>query len=119
MTATDLFVASLAADVAFYLRRYLARYDQPSDGLRVTADYIISSAWPIRVTSVELTISLPSGLPVGWVQALHAIATRCPIYQSMSRPPRIAVRVVCGTPHNGTDDAIRHDASSRRAAISA
>jgi uncharacterized OsmC-like protein len=34
-TPTELLIASLASCVAFYVRRYLARHDLPTDGLAV------------------------------------------------------------------------------------
>jgi hypothetical protein len=96
----DMFVAAVAIGVAAEARRYLSRYHRSTDGLRVTADYTLSNHWPRRLTAIELTLSLPTELPIGWAQALHAIAVNTPAYTALSPETRTAVWITCGSgPH--------------------
>jgi OsmC-like protein len=59
-TPTELFVGSLAACVAFYARRFLARHDLDAAGLRVEAAFTMSPDRPARVDTITLRLLLPS-----------------------------------------------------------
>ena len=61
-TPTELFVGSLAACVAFYTRRFLARHDLASGGLRVDADFTMSTDRPARVDTITLRLIIPQPL---------------------------------------------------------
>ena len=61
-TPTELFVASLAACVAFYARRFLARHGLDATGLRVEAAYTMSPDRPARVHTITLRLLLPQPL---------------------------------------------------------
>ena len=56
-TPTELFVASLTSCVAYYARRYLARYGISTDGLGITTRYEIGSH-PARVRQLRIGIRL-------------------------------------------------------------
>ena len=51
-TPTELFVASLAACVGFYARRFLARHQLDAAGLGVEAAYTMSPDRPARVATI-------------------------------------------------------------------
>ena len=77
-TPTELFVASLAACVAFYARRFLARHHLDAAGLRVEAAFTMSPDRPARVDTITLRLLLPQPLepnrppgPAGGRQPLH------------------------------------------------
>src|SRR3974390_2207712 len=59
-TPTELFIASLAACVAFYARRYLARHDLPTEGLAVDASFTMASR-PARVGGITVHLEPPFG----------------------------------------------------------
>ena len=61
-TPTELFVAGLAACVAFYARRYCARHDVDPAGLEVTTSYRIGGR-PAAVEDLEVVVSPPTALP--------------------------------------------------------
>src|SRR3954453_18753396 len=61
-TPTELFVAGLAACVAHYARRYLARHELPTEGLAVEAHFAMA-AKPARVGRVDVCLHLPDGVP--------------------------------------------------------
>ena len=95
-TPTELFVASLASCVAFYARRYLARHDLPTTGLRVIAAYDMAQR-PARVGSVSLDITLPEGVPGDQRDRLLAVASHCTVHNSLITPPQVMI-AVAGAP---------------------
>ena len=95
-TPTELFVASLASCVAFYARRYLARHDLPTTGLRVLAAYDMAQR-PARVGSVSLDITLPDGVPGDQRDRLLAVASHCTVHNSLITPPQVMV-ALAGAP---------------------
>jgi uncharacterized OsmC-like protein len=95
-TPTELFVASLASCVAFYARRYLARHDLPTTGLRVLAAYDLAQR-PARVGSVSLDITLPDGVPGDQRDRLLAVASHCTVHNSLITPPQVTV-ALAGAP---------------------
>lgn len=99
---TELFVASLAVCVAFYARRYLARHQLPTGGLRVTAAYEMSVDRPARVSEVDIAIAVPDGVPTSRLDALRAVASHCTVHNSIVRAPRIGIHVgLSGGPATG------------------
>lgn len=92
-TPVELFVASLASCVAYYAGRYLARHDLPRDGLRVAAEYEMSSDRPARVAGVRITVVPPAGLAPERQAALKAVASHCTVHNTLRVPPEVAVAV--------------------------
>lgn len=95
-TPTELFVAGLVSCVAFYARRYLARHDLPTDGLRVTGDYDLV-ARPARVAGVRIDITLPAGVPEDRRDALIAVASHCTVHNSLTSPPDVTIALADAT----------------------
>jgi putative redox protein len=90
-TPTELFVASLAACVAFYTGRYLVRHGYSRDGLVVSAQYEMATDRPARVSSVRLAVRVPAGLPPGRWAALRAVASHCTVHNSLTIPPSVTI----------------------------
>jgi putative redox protein len=91
-TPTELFVASLAACVAFYARRYLKRHDLPEEGLAVTAQAEFGTK-PSRVASMTITLTLPEGIPQDKREALLAVASHCTVHNTLTHPPEVLVQL--------------------------
>jgi uncharacterized OsmC-like protein len=89
-TPTELFVASLASCVGFYARRYLARHDLPTAGLTVRAHYSLGER-PARVTSIQIDLELPDGVPSERIGALLAVASHCTVHNSLAEPPEVTI----------------------------
>jgi uncharacterized OsmC-like protein len=89
-TPTELFVAGLAACVAFYARRFLARHGLPEDGLQVSADFEMGSR-PARVARIDLRIGLDAELPEDKRQALLAVASHCTVHNTLVQAPDVSV----------------------------
>jgi putative redox protein len=90
-TPTELFVASLAACVAFYAGRFLTRHGYSRDGLAVSAGYEMASDRPARVAGVRLTVRVPAGLPPGRWAALRAVVSHCTVHNSLAVPPPVTI----------------------------
>jgi putative redox protein len=90
-TPTELFVASLAACVGFYARRFLARHDLDPTGLRVDADFTMSTDRPARVASVTLRLIIPQPLDPNRRRALLAVVDHCTVHNSIRTPPEVHV----------------------------
>ena len=91
-TPVELFVASLAACVAHYARRYLSRHGLPEDGLAVSATFAMGSK-PARVDRVEIRLHLPDGVPEERRAALLAVASHCTVHNSLVTPPDVSIAV--------------------------
>jgi uncharacterized OsmC-like protein len=90
-TPTELFVASLAACVAFYGGRYLIRHDLPVDGFEVGCSFELASDRPARVRSIHIDVHLPGGFPEGRRDALLAVLRHCTVHNSISMKPDVAI----------------------------
>jgi len=90
-TPTELFVASLAACVAFYAGRFLTRHGYSRDGLAVSAGYDMASDRPARVNNIRLTIRVPADLPPQRWAALRAVVSHCTVHNSLAFPPSVMI----------------------------
>src|SRR5512133_4354687 len=90
-TPTELFVASLAACVAFYARRFLARHHLEAAGLRVEADFTMSPDRPARVATITLRLLVPRPLEPNRRRALLAVVDHCTVHTSIRTPPEVRV----------------------------
>lgn len=106
-TPTELFVASLAACVAFYAGRYLTRHGYSRDGLAVRAGFDMASDRPARVSGIRLTIQAPADLPAGRRPALLAVASHCTVHNSLSVPPSVAVELTEQPPEQNVRQGAR------------
>ncbi|MFI8536529.1 OsmC family protein [Streptomyces aquilus] len=92
-TPTELFAASLATCVAFYAGRYLKRHGLHHAGLRVHAEFAMSTDRPARVGSVRVVISLPPALSEQRRAALLAVASHCTVHNTLHEPPEVSVEL--------------------------
>jgi putative redox protein len=90
-TPTELFVASLAACVAFYAGRFLTRHGCSRDGLAVSVGYEMASDRPARIGAIRLTVRVPAGLPPRRWAALRAVVSHCTVHNSLAVPPSVAI----------------------------
>jgi putative redox protein len=90
-TPTELFVASLAACVAFYAGRYLTRHGYSREGLAVSAGYEMASDRPARVGNIRVTVRVPADLPSQRWAALRAVVSHCTVHNSLASPPSVTI----------------------------
>ena len=91
-TPTELFVSGLAACVAHYPRRFLARHELPTAGLSVEAEYAIVPR-PARVGEITIHLNVPFGLPDERIAGLLAVARRCTVHNTLEDPPAVVIEL--------------------------
>ena len=91
-TPTELFIASLAACVGFYVHRFLSRHGHQVDGLAVTSEVEYATR-PYRVSRISLGVSGVSHLPPEVQESLLSVAARCTIHNSLRQPPEVSIAV--------------------------
>jgi putative redox protein len=92
-TPVELFVGSLAACVAHYAGRYLARHGLRAEDLRVEAAWAMADR-PARVSSVSIGIQPPVGLPPERAAGLLAVARHCTVHNSLGGRPVVTVELI-------------------------
>jgi putative redox protein len=90
-TPTELFIASLAACVAYYAERFLRRHQLSTQGLAVTARWTWGSS-PTRVAGVALKVDAP-GVPAANREAFTRVIDHCTIHNTLRQPPEVNFEV--------------------------
>jgi putative redox protein len=93
MTPVDLFVASLGTCVGYFVARYCARHQIPSEGLSIEADWSYAEQ-PHRVGAVELRVHVSAQLTPTQEQALLKVAHGCTVHQSLIAPPKVDIQLI-------------------------
>jgi putative redox protein len=88
----ELFVVSLAACVAFYVRRFLTRHSLPTEGLSVVATYAMADR-PARVSDINVSIEVPKGMPEEQRRRLLAVASHCTVHNTLEVPPHVTIEL--------------------------
>lgn len=89
---TEMFVASLAACVAYTAGRYLSRHGLSRDGLTASAEYDVAEH-PARVSAVRLTLNVPGGVPDDRRDPLLAVASHCAVHNTLTHAPEVNVQL--------------------------
>lgn len=92
-TPTELFVASLAACTAHYAYSYLHHHGLPDHGIGVRCRFTWSSDSPPRVSSVDLEMTLPEGIPEVRVAAVLRAAGRCAVHASIDHGVEVSLHL--------------------------
>ncbi len=90
-TPTELFVAGLAACVAYYAERFLRRHGLPVSGLSVTCAY----GWaenPHRVGAIDVSVAAP-GLPEDRRAAFERVIEHCTVHNTLRQPPPVRLSI--------------------------
>lgn len=90
-TPTELFVAGLAACVAFYAGRFLRRHTDAS--VSVECAYEMSADRPSRVSAVRLSVDVPTELRDDVREGLRRSVEHCTVHNSLRQPPEVDISV--------------------------
>jgi uncharacterized OsmC-like protein len=90
-TPTELFVASLASCVAFYAGRYLTRHGYDRTGMTVSADWDLAADRPARVSTIRISIKVPTDLPEQRRAAFLAVASACTVHNTLHHAPEVVI----------------------------
>ena len=92
-TPLELMLASLASCVGYYARKYLARHGLPEEGLEVAASAEVGGR-PTRLTSIDVSVTVPEGVPAERRDALLAVASACTVHNTLVAPPDVRIALV-------------------------
>jgi putative redox protein len=90
MSPVELFVASLAGCVGYFVARYCMRHRISPEGFRIDTDWSMAEQ-PHRVGRIQLRLHLPSGFPSSEQETLLKVAHGCTVHQSIVRAPTIDI----------------------------
>ncbi len=111
-TPTELFVASLAACVAFYAGRFLSRHGLTTEGLAVRCASTMSTGRLARVESITLEVVTGQPLADNRRKALLAVVDHCTVHNSIRNPPEVRIALVEA---DRTEDPLSGKADARAA----
>jgi putative redox protein len=94
-TPTELFIASLAACVAYYAERFLRRNNLSAEGLAVAAEFDWASG-PHRVGAIRLKVDAP-GLTQEREEAFRRVIDHCTIHNTLRKPPDVELSLLAPT----------------------
>jgi len=108
-TPTELFVAGLAACVAFYAGRFLRRHtDAP---VSVACAYEMSADRPARVTAVRLSVDVPTTLRDDVREGLRRAVEHCTVHNSLRQPPDVLISVRDLAPAGASPSRVAHSSA--------
>src|SRR5438309_1638709 len=90
MSPVELFVGSLAACVGYFVGRYCARHQIPTEGFTIDVGWSMAEQ-PHRVGTVELRINLATTLTSEQRERLLKVAHGCTVHQSLAFPPDVGI----------------------------
>jgi putative redox protein len=90
-TPTELFLAGLAACVAFYAERFLRRHNLDTQGLNVRCTYDWAEN-PHRVGEVDLLVEAPGVTPARR-DAFARVIEHCTVHNTLEHPPEVRIQV--------------------------
>lgn len=93
MSPVELFVASLAGCIGYFVARYCARHQIPSEGFAIEAEWTFAEQ-PHRVGDIDLQLRLPTALIPSQQEALLKVAHSCTVHQSLAVPPKVEINLV-------------------------
>jgi putative redox protein len=92
-TPTELWVAGLAACVAFYAGRFLRRHGVDASTLAVDTDFAMSEERPARVMAISIAVRVPDGVSAERRRALQRVVEHCTVHNSMADPPEVRIEL--------------------------
>ncbi len=95
-TPTEIFIAGLAACIAYYAERYLRRSGLSTAGLEVACGYEWAEK-PHRVGGIDVSVTAP-GLTEERRDAFARVIDHCTVHNTLRQPPAITVEVAHGRP---------------------
>jgi ribosomal protein S12 methylthiotransferase accessory factor len=93
----DLFLASIATCVGFYVSRFCRKREIDPQGVRIVQRATVEPGTH-HVARIQIDIALPSGFPERYRDAVLRAAGQCAVKQHLERPPAIDVALTADAP---------------------
>jgi ribosomal protein S12 methylthiotransferase accessory factor len=84
----DLFLSSVATCAGFYALRFCQQRQLSTEGLAIALD-IERHSDTRRLETIRMKLSLPTGFPVKYQQAILRSIDQCSVKKALSDPPEI------------------------------
>ena len=94
-SAPELLMASLGSCIGSALVYFGERHDMRLEGMRIGLDWRIVER-PHRIGEIDVSVSLPAGIPKSQRAALERVAHACLIHNTLSHPPEISLELSSG-----------------------
>jgi ribosomal protein S12 methylthiotransferase accessory factor len=89
----DLFMASLATCAGIYVLGFCQKRDIPLDGVRIVQQWERDEK-SNRVTTIRISIEVPSKFPEKYLPALVRVANQCAVKKTIENQPEFLVETV-------------------------
>ena len=89
MTPPELFAASIAGCIGYYVARYCQQADIDSSNLEIDCDWSVAEH-PHRIDAMAVNISLP-GVPQNRRRAVERAASLCLLHATLQQKPEIRI----------------------------
>ena len=89
----ELLPASLGTCVAFYVQQFLSTRGLDATGLEVQV-FTAGAANPNRIGLLEVTVSVPRGIPEQYRSAVVRAAESCTVHHTLTHTPEISVNLL-------------------------
>ena len=90
MSPVEIFVASLAGCVGYFVARYCTRHGIRAEGFSLETAWSMAEQ-PHRVGHIQLRLHLPGDLSSSEKEGLLKVAHGCTVHQSVIHPPAIDI----------------------------
>jgi putative redox protein len=91
MTPPELFAASLAGCVGYYVANYCNQASISTEGLQVSCDWDTADK-PKRIGEVAIRVTLP-GMPASRRKAVERVASSCLLHTTLKHPPQMSIEI--------------------------
>lgn len=95
MSPVELFIGSLASCIGYFVAKYCARHQIPTEGFTIDVDWSMTEQ-PHRVGVVNMRLNLPVTLNPSQKERLLKIARGCTVHQTLAIPPKVDIRLSSG-----------------------
>lgn len=93
MTPPELLVASFGACIGVYVTRYLNQVGLNAEGISIEVDYETAED-PLRIRQLHARVTVPAGIPEARRAAVHRVAEKCLIHQTLCYTPAVTIDLV-------------------------
>ena len=88
----ELFAGSLGACIAMMVQSYCNRHGYVDGEVGVSLTLELEDA-PKRIGGIVIDVELPTDVPEDKWEVVKRMAERCPIYETLSNPPRVDIDI--------------------------
>jgi len=93
MTPPELLVASFGACIGVYVTEYLRKISLNPEGMSIEVDFKFADD-PLRIGELHAKVILPAGIPEERRTAVHRVAEKCLIHQTLCFTPAVTIDIV-------------------------